>query len=155
MKVDYFCLFFALIGISFAVPIDVEIQGGCEYGWSWAPVRQQCVRVQDTHLTQFVAEVDCQQYGAHLASITSAFEETEIMSITKDVGHCTYYWIGAKKIGTGPYVWTDGKPFSYSNFGPGPDSNPAFDCVDFQQYSTNWHTYDCNQKNCFVCAKPL
>ncbi|KAE9552371.1 hypothetical protein FO519_004416 [Halicephalobus sp. NKZ332] len=154
MTID-FLLIFSLIGGSFAIPAKPAARGlSCDDGWSWAPFRKQCIRVQDTKMTEADAEKDCQQYGGHLVSIENIFEENEILNITQIVGHCSYYWLGAKKSGNSNYSWTDQRPFGYSNFGPGVDSDPSFDCVDIHVTSTNWHTEGCEKKNCFICEKP-
>lgn len=62
------------------------------------------------------AEIWCQSVGGHLASISSAEENAVIASMAAASG-MERIWIGGNDLeNEGTFVWTDGKPFSYTNF---------------------------------------
>uniref|UniRef100_A0A914DSD0 C-type lectin n=1 Tax=Acrobeloides nanus TaxID=290746 RepID=A0A914DSD0_9BILA len=124
----------------------------CPKGWSYYD--NKCWSVQDTSLDWADAEKACEAQGGTctLASIESAMEQWFVQDIIKKFGSCQYFWLGGHASGNG-YTWTNGNPFNYSHWGP-TDPNPAYTCVGLKTPYYNWHTLNCNYKDCSVCSKP-
>ena len=63
------------------------------------------------------AEARCEQKGGHLATITSADEQSFIMSLTESYGQKYNYWLGGTDEGhEGSWLWVTGEPWTYSNW---------------------------------------
>jgi hypothetical protein len=105
----------------------------------------------------FEAEAFCGRaaQNGHLTSVQSAFEIYAINAIvidTPSISVCDQLWFGANDFEqSGQFLWTDGRPFSYANWGPGqPDLNNQ--CVSSQARTTGkWKTQPCGTENCFIC----
>jgi len=75
------------------------------------------------------AEKICGEMGGHLATITSAEENSTIVELL-DYGDADSYWLGAKNnYGSTyndnnlPFAWCTGEPFSYTNWAAGEPSH--------------------------------
>lgn len=66
-------------------------------------------------LTWTEAKEACEQHGGHLATITSADEQTAIKEHLDKV--CNNYWIGGYRDAVGePWKWVTGENFEYTNW---------------------------------------
>ena len=83
--------------------------------------------------------------GWNLASITSAAEEAFIVSlITGTISQRTHVWIGGTDAANeGTWTWTDGDPFSYTNWFAGEPNNVGgnedFLALDFRGSVWQWN----------------
>jgi hypothetical protein len=82
--------------------------------------------------------------GWNLASITSAAEETFIISlITGTIAERTHVWIGGTDAATeGTWTWTNGDPFSYTNWWGGEPNNSGNEdylALDFRVSAWAWN----------------
>uniref|UniRef100_A0A914CWB8 Fibrinogen C-terminal domain-containing protein n=1 Tax=Acrobeloides nanus TaxID=290746 RepID=A0A914CWB8_9BILA len=73
------------------------------------------------------------------------------LCLLQKFGTCSYYWLGGRW-NSGNYQWADGSSFNYTHFGPG-DENKDKACIDIHTGTSNWHTNDCQQQECFICEK--
>ena len=75
----------------------------------------------------------------HLATITSASENAFVTSL---LPHDSRVWIGlSDRNSEGEYYWTNGEPFSYSNWNPNQPDNANNDenYIELLQYSGKWN----------------
>ncbi|XP_055323439.1 uncharacterized protein LOC129578625 isoform X2 [Sitodiplosis mosellana] len=169
-----------------AIPIP-EIVSQCAFGW--IAVNQFCISAVEMALPWKEAENHCKRLGGHLASIKSEREQKLIDTLL--MNSATFrsniaYWIGASdEIFEGDFRWTNGFPYTFSNWFPGwsehssynkqpnDDGLSAQDCVELRRYfrippaiqakskivpvtlTYMWNDRDCNEKNFFLCERPL
>jgi len=78
-------------------------------------------------ITWTAAQVAATAAGGYLATIGSAEEDAFVqLLLPTNVALRSHYWIGAENVGTGPFTWVDGTPFSYTNFWGGEPNNAAY-----------------------------
>jgi hypothetical protein len=104
----------------------------------------------------------CRGRGAELASIPNAQAAAIIASLVQaQLGSVATngVWIGASDLDSeGSFKWSDGSPWSYSNWWTQPVS--AFsvdkDCVEMMSaaYSWKWNDTSCGTAKPYVCAVP-
>uniref|UniRef100_A0A914W7P0 Uncharacterized protein n=1 Tax=Plectus sambesii TaxID=2011161 RepID=A0A914W7P0_9BILA len=145
------------IVVSLCLVITISLQD-CPDGWRKSEViPNKCYYVGIQKKTWFDAEASCQsaQPNAHLTSITSAFEnsnvEAVVISTPSDSG-CGQFWIGGNDIEqTGQFEWVDGSSWGYARWGPGqPDYTQQ--CVSSTALQNGqWKTEPCGAENCFIC----
>ncbi|XP_068905882.1 uncharacterized protein [Tenebrio molitor] len=162
-----------------AAPVD-EIVGACGFGW--VSLKQFCVSaVEEAKLPWAQAEIECTRRGGHLASIRSEHSQTVVNNLLlNSPGYREHnaYWIGASdKMVEGDFRWSDGLPFSYTNWflgwpqhghynrQPNDDGLSEQDCVEARRiYSLPtasaslasafmWNDRDCSTPNYFICER--
>ncbi len=104
--------------------------------WSYGNVPhlgQRYARI-DVKCTWEEAELVCEMFGGHLATVTSAEEMATIRSLLSN-GAPYAYWLGASdEKAEGTWEWVTGEPFSYSLWSSGqPD-----DCGGVEDYLETW-----------------
>ncbi len=122
----------------------------CTGGDTNGTYNSSCYAVFNTSATWSDAEAACVSWGGHLASITSAAEQSYITSLLT-----TKTWIGLNDISVeGSWEWVaDGSPLgSYTNWGPGEPSALASDCV---RTVSSWEAGDCPDSLPYICEKPI
>ena len=95
------------------------------------------------------AEAHCQGGGGHLASILTAEEDLEVMSLVGEKN----VWIGGKgRKSHGhthrSWTWTDNRTWGFTKWDD-EQPNRGSNCV--QIYDPKWITYDCDDTIGFVC----
>ncbi|XP_071057498.1 uncharacterized protein [Onthophagus taurus] len=162
-----------------AEPIE-EIVRTCEFGW--VAYRQFCISpAEDMKLPWIQAEMECGRRGGHLVSIRNVDAQNIIEKILlNSPGYRDYnaYWIGASdKMHEGDFHWTDGLPFSFTNWfsgwpqhsnynrQPNDDGLSDQDCVEIRRVyllpsatpkltaGFMWNDRDCATPNYFFCEK--
>jgi hypothetical protein len=71
--------------------------------------------------------------------------------------YVTSYFGATDAMEEGTWVWEDGEPFSFSNWGSGePNGGTSENCLDFDYYGI-WNDIPCTQnyERAFICASPL
>ncbi|RZF36004.1 hypothetical protein LSTR_LSTR005820, partial [Laodelphax striatellus] len=99
-----------------------ELVQQCDFGW--VAVGRFCLTaVEDRKLGWTEAEQECQNRGGHLASIRSEHTQhlvDNLLTHSPGYGDENAYWVGATdKENEGDFRWSDGLPFTYSNWFPG------------------------------------
>jgi cysteine-rich repeat protein len=95
-----------------------------------SPGDGHCYVSFDTEQTTWAnAQTACTAINGHLASITSAGEQTVVASVQNTLENP---WIGATDaVVEGSFGWITAEPFVYNNFEPGqPDGGEPEDCVN-------------------------
>uniref|UniRef100_A0A914VS90 Uncharacterized protein n=1 Tax=Plectus sambesii TaxID=2011161 RepID=A0A914VS90_9BILA len=121
---------------------------------------QKCfIAIYNQQLNWYDAEAYCEANypGGRLASIHNAFEGATINSGLPNL--VTNPWIGAFRVGSLPFQWSDGSPFDYNNWSQGQlINNCAQVCrisgttADGPCQLGRWGTADCrNTKSQFIC----
>lgn len=75
------------------------------------------------------------------------FLETVLTSLSDS----TMTWIGGKRNETG-WTWTDGKPFSYTNWAKGQPSSG--NCTSIDPSQSNWYSSNCQSLMPYICEIP-
>lgn len=95
------------------------------YGSSW-------YETTNAPMSVFDAEATAQSFGGHLVSINDAAEEVYLID---SFGSGESYWIGLTDVSAeGDYQWTDGSPYTYTNWAPGEPNNLG----DEDYVAMNW-----------------
>jgi hypothetical protein len=110
-----------------------------------------------------VAEQACVGWGGHLASVSSAAEDTFLGSwpqaLGVPAGNGAGLWLGASDAAQdGVFQWTDASPFAFPGWGAAqPDNGPTVaDCVEKRNDgAAAWHDRHCTDQLVYVCEKPL
>lgn len=102
------------------------------------------------------ASSQCNSWGGHLATITSASENSFIGSL----GSVGDYWLGGfQPVGTCEpscdWRWVTGEPWGYSNWNPGQPDNAAGieDVLAFYPGKTTWNDRG-DGSDCMTCGLP-
>uniref|UniRef100_A0A914W451 Uncharacterized protein n=1 Tax=Plectus sambesii TaxID=2011161 RepID=A0A914W451_9BILA len=136
---------------------------GCPDGWRPSGViPNKCYYVTDQKKIWFEAEDFCKnaQPNAHLTSITSAFENSNVDAVATSTltgSACDQFWIGGNDIGqTGNFTWVDGNAWQYASWATG-QPDPTQHCVSSAALKTGgqWKTEDCGVDNCIICEMYL
>jgi lectin-like protein len=118
------------------------------------PDGSECYRVVSTGAFWQDARAQCAAWQGALIKLDNAEEEAFISGLVS-----ASVWLGGSdSVFDNVFVWTDGTPMTYGNWGPNqPDRFPGTDCVEKRDPLTNglWYDQPCNQALAFVCEKPL
>ncbi|KAK0403531.1 hypothetical protein QR680_016977 [Steinernema hermaphroditum] len=130
----------------------------CPPGWSRFALGRSCFRV--FHEKSFRdAEIFCNSFDAHLASIHSKAEHDFVVDLASDGFPKAYpidmTWIGGYSFrGNDVYEWTDGTPWDYDLFAPGePNHQGTEKCINI--YTDHEKPYLRNLWNNLSCGHPL
>lgn len=100
------------------------------------------------------AEVLCQSYGGHLASITNQAEQNYIFQQIKSTNE--RYWIGYNdRANESNFVWTDGyNATKYANWRKGePNNYGNEDCVEINFKDGFWNDENCAFSFSYICQR--
>jgi hypothetical protein len=143
---------------------DAGVAGG-EGGAGSDPLRQcadgvlgpdgsECYRVVLTGAFWQDARDQCAAWGGALVKVETPEEDAFLDRIAP----VTMWLGGSDTVFENVFLWTDGSPITYGNWGPNqPDRFPGPDCVEKRDPLTNrlWYDQPCNNALAFVCEKPL
>jgi len=94
------------------------------------------------------ARDDCARRGGHLATVTSAEEQTFLAAQS-----FAAYWIGASDLEReGTFRWITGEPFDYRTFVAGePDDHTGKDDCVMVGVEKGWHDRGCDERHAYAC----
>ena len=100
------------------------------------------------------AESYCESnYGTNLASVASSQDNTNVLTASSSAGFgSSNFWVGGSDFATeGTFVWSDGTPFSYTNWlaGEPNNNNGGEHCLEYSGYV--WNDFECHYEMPFVC----
>ncbi|XP_061828643.1 type-2 ice-structuring protein-like [Nerophis lumbriciformis] len=122
----------------------------CPEGWT--QLDDHCYIFQADERMFLDAESVCNILGGNLASITSAVKNAVVQDLVND-GDADTAWIGlSDAIDAGTFIWTDGKPFGFSDF---PSVLPTDVCVviDADATTESWEGEACDSLEPYVCIR--
>ena len=92
-----------------------------------------------------IAEMDCMNYGGHLASIHSKAEDDFLVSLST-----SSFWIGGTGTGyPGDWTWSDGSSWDYTHWFL-EYSSGNYQCV-FYRSGYGWENDFCNDTFYYIC----
>ncbi|MFO0548110.1 MAG: DUF4215 domain-containing protein [Polyangiaceae bacterium] len=135
---DSTCMFSCLSGSGASAVVADVVTGTCYAAFS-------------STVSRALAETACQAVSGHLASITSAAENTLVRTLLPQ----TTLYIGATDAATeGTWEWPSGESFSYSNWSTNePNNSGDEDCVQLYVDGT-WNDVPCTNTYGYVCEVP-
>jgi cysteine-rich repeat protein len=119
-------------------------------GWFIHAIDNHAYHVSYHALTWSAALADCASLGAHLATVTSADEESFIE--THAFGNL---WGGLTDAASeGIYLWVTGEPYSYTDWQANEPSNGGAgeDCLELS-VGRGWNDLACTELRGYVCEK--
>jgi hypothetical protein len=99
------------------------------------------------------AEADCVAKGGHLASIHDEATHVLLWDAAVEVQGASW-WFGLHDTDTeGEYVWTDGTPFDFEDWGDGePNDDGGEDCVHWADWNGgHWNDMPCSFEAPYLC----
>ncbi|XP_034026660.1 macrophage mannose receptor 1-like [Thalassophryne amazonica] len=126
----------------------------CASGWTPAGKRNVCYKLykkgKDLKKTWHEAHNFCKDIGGDLMSIHSQEDLRNAQYQTSVTA-----WIGLSYLSTNEgFVWTDGSPFEYENWGYGEPNNHNNNehCAEmFYYYGRHWNDQHCEHYNDWIC----
>ena len=98
------------------------------------------------------AEQKCVEYGGHLTSIQSSEENKFVY----DLSEKAVTWIGGNDLAAeGSWTWSDGTPWSFTNWKGQPNNDGNEDCLDIGYYNEEWNDNKCSRKLPAICKKSV
>jgi hypothetical protein len=144
---------FAGTGGGQALPAPPEPLGPCSDGVLVAE-QQRCYFVSTEAATWQGARLACVAWEGELVKVESVAEDQLLASLVVES-----IWLGASDTGVdNVYVWTDGSPVAFGNWGPGqPDAFAgSTDCIEKRAAEGSlWFDQPCDAAHLFICEKPL
>ncbi|XP_013855076.1 ladderlectin [Austrofundulus limnaeus] len=120
----------------------------------WALIGGRCFRYVPDALTWAEAEKNCLFNGANLASVHSPEEYRDILAVTHRSGRT---WIGGSDSAQNQvWLWSDGKPMSYTNWCPHEPNNVHGNehCLEMNHAGRKcWKGLNCLVRLPSVCVK--
>jgi len=117
---------------------------------NWISWKSFCYKRIEQLLTWNDAQQNCVAYGGNLASVQSAQENDFIFGITMT----QRTWIGGNDIeNDGTWVWNDGTPWSYENWGMNEPNNHGGneECLNIGHHGNEWNDAPCSNEFNSIC----
>ncbi|KAM8872531.1 uncharacterized protein ACB058_004460 isoform 1-T1 [Synchiropus picturatus] len=112
-----------------------------------------CYKLVEEPATWASARATCEKQGGDLASIDMSYDQAFVAGAVLQ-GE-TDAWIGLRRKEDDSYMWSDGWPVFFTNWGPGEPSNIKGEgCVSMHAsrfLHGTWNDTDCDQAKAFVC----
>ncbi|KAL3056912.1 hypothetical protein OYC64_007403 [Pagothenia borchgrevinki] len=123
----------------------------------WTSINGRCFYFNPTPMRWARAERNCYSMGGHLASVSNTMELLEIEKMTMTATHrMKLAWVGGSELHTvNVWTWSDGTPFSYTDWcGGEPNQRGVQRCIQIN-YSAEkcWDNMHCSLKLPSVCVK--
>jgi len=112
-----------------------------------------CYRASVVDATWQDARSACLTWQGALVKVESALEDAFVGGLVS-----TALWLGGSDTDVeNVYVWTDGSPITFGNWGVGqPDAFPGPDCIEKRKTPGElWYDLPCYNLRAYVCEKPL
>uniref|UniRef100_A0A914BXA5 C-type lectin domain-containing protein n=1 Tax=Acrobeloides nanus TaxID=290746 RepID=A0A914BXA5_9BILA len=113
-----------------------------------------CYTFVQTPTDWATANRNCQQSNpkATLASIDSAFENSEILTSALNQTGCSQIFIGLEEQSNNGWSWVNNDMSTYRNWRSGyPSSNSNQKCSQLNTNDGTWTNVDCASNGCYVC----
>ncbi|XP_036973174.1 macrophage mannose receptor 1 [Acanthopagrus latus] len=114
---------------------------------------QNCYKLVEEPATWDAAQTVCEQQGGNLASIDMSYDQAFIAGVVLQ-GKADA-WIGLRRKEDGSYMWTDGWPVFFTQWGPGEPSNiDGEGCVSMHgspMFHGTWNDTKCDVSKPYIC----
>ncbi|GLD55464.1 macrophage mannose receptor 1-like protein [Lates japonicus] len=114
---------------------------------------QNCYKLVEEPATWDAAQAACKQQGGNLASIDMSYDQAFVAGVVLQ-GKADA-WIGLRRKDDGSYMWTDGWPVFFTQWGPGEPSNIKDEgCVSMHGsrfFHGTWNDTKCDQAKPYIC----
>ncbi|CAJ0924168.1 unnamed protein product, partial [Mesorhabditis belari] len=97
------------------------------------------------------ATAQCQSLSGSLVKIQNALENSFLYGHGFEFFNGDSQYIGVRRDANGTWVYEDGSPLTYRNWGPGEPSNTS-NCAVLASQTTQWRSADCILARPFFCA---
>ncbi|XP_043112668.1 ladderlectin-like [Puntigrus tetrazona] len=127
--------------------------GACWSGWSAYGCR--CFKFFSSAQIWIDAEIMCQDFDGHLASVHSHEEYIFIQNLIRhSTQQTTRAWLGGHDaVHDGVWLWSDGSKFNFQIWAPGePNNDGNEDCIEMNYSDGNFNDLKCSSKMPFVCV---
>ncbi|KAM6975835.1 uncharacterized protein LKV04_015092 [Tautogolabrus adspersus] len=123
----------------------------CPAGYiSWY---MNCYKLVEEKATWEAAQTACAQQGGNLASIDMSYDQAFVAGVVLNGKEDA--WIGLKRKDDGSYMWTDGWPVFFTQWGPGEPSNIKDEgCVSMhgsRAFHGTWNDTKCDLAKPYIC----
>uniref|UniRef100_A0A3B3Z7P3 C-type lectin domain-containing protein n=1 Tax=Periophthalmus magnuspinnatus TaxID=409849 RepID=A0A3B3Z7P3_9GOBI len=113
-----------------------------------------CYKLVEEAATWDAAQTACAKAGGNLASIDMSYDQAFVAGVVLQ-GKADA-WIGLKrKVQNGSYMWTDGWPVFFTQWGPGEPSNLEGEgCVSMHAsyfFHGTWNDTKCSDPKPYIC----
>jgi cysteine-rich repeat protein len=111
------------------------------------PESLHCYEVVTAPKSWLVAEVECEDRGGKLATVTSPTERAFLKPLL-----LASSWIGASRPSGGAFSWANDEPLCWTSWDMSEPNGLTEDCV---QMRTNglWNNQTCSEEHAFVCER--
>lgn len=125
-------------------------QSPCPAGYiSWY---RNCYKLVEEPATWEAAQTNCEQQGGNLASIDMSYDQAFVAGVVLQGKEDA--WIGLKRKEDG-YMWTDGWPVFFTQWGPGEPTNVEGEgCVSMhgaRAFHGTWNDTGCDLAKPYIC----
>ena len=100
----------------------------------------------------------CVAYGGALTALTSAEENTWVMTVSGGIDKVGRWWTGGNDLATeGAWTWASGEAFGFKawNKGEPNDTGKAEDCLELWRFDAHtWNDEGCGALKHFICELP-
>lgn len=136
-----------------------ELQGNqeCCNGCTYNEALDSCYLFISTSETWSNGEQRCNDFGGHLTSVRSNYENRFIqgLAVSEFAPSVAYYWIGANQMTGSLWQWTDMSNFTYANWASGQPIRDLWKrCAMSSRDSGFWENNFCGTARPFVCQIP-
>ncbi|XP_023194031.1 macrophage mannose receptor 1-like [Xiphophorus maculatus] len=114
---------------------------------------QNCYKLIEKPATWDAAQAACEEQGGNLASIDMSYDQAFVAGVVLQ-GKADA-WIGLRRQEDNSYMWTDGWPVFFTQWGPGEPSNIQDEgCVSMHAsiwFHGTWNDTKCDQAKPYIC----
>ncbi|XP_005917437.1 macrophage mannose receptor 1 [Haplochromis burtoni] len=114
-----------------------------------------CYKLVEEPATWDAAQAACKDQGGNLASIDMSYDQAFVAGAVLQ-GKADA-WIGLKRKDDGSYMWTDGWPVFFTQWGPGEPTNIKDEgCVSMhasRMFHGTWNDTKCDLEKPYICKK--
>ncbi|XP_014906843.1 macrophage mannose receptor 1 [Poecilia latipinna] len=114
---------------------------------------QNCYKLVEEPATWDAAQAACEEQGGNLASIDMSYDQAFVAGVVLQ-GRADA-WIGLRRKEDSSYMWTDGWPVFFTQWGPGEPSNVQDEgCVSMHAsiwFHGTWNDTKCDLAKPYIC----
>ena len=116
----------------------------------WFNKGSSCYKISDNRLNWEAAKNACEILDSTLAIISSHSEQQALNPFIN-----TTTWIGLHRQQSNKtlFLWLDGSPPIYTNWGRREPSNIVEECVEMRSFDAAWNDLACSRRHRYICER--